>query len=49
MKNGWLIYSFFFVDVTVHLNTLNKGLQGKDKLITEISASIKAFKVTFRL
>jgi hypothetical protein len=37
------------VDVTGHLNTLNKELQGKDKLITEMFASIKAFKVKLRL
>jgi hypothetical protein len=37
------------VDVTGHLNTLNKELQGKDKLITEMFDSIKAFKVKLRL
>jgi hypothetical protein len=35
--------------VTGHLNTLNKVLQGKDKLITEMFDSIKAFKDTLRL
>jgi hypothetical protein len=39
----------FFVDVTGHLNTLNKELQGKDKLVTEMFDSIKAFKVKLRL
>jgi hypothetical protein len=33
---GWISDLAFFVDVTGHLNTLNKELQGKDKLITEI-------------
>jgi hypothetical protein len=37
------------VDVTSHLNTLNKELQGKDKLITEMFYCIKAFKVKLRL
>jgi hypothetical protein len=37
------------VDVTDHLNTLNKELQGKDKLIREMFDSIKAFKVKLRL
>jgi hypothetical protein len=32
------------MDVTGYLNTLNKELQGKDKLITEMFDSIKAFK-----
>jgi hypothetical protein len=38
-----------FVDGTGHLNTLNKELQGKDKLITEMYDSIKAFNVKLRL
>jgi hypothetical protein len=46
---GWISDSAFFVDVTGHLNTLNKELQGKDKLITEMFDSIKAFKVKLRL
>jgi hypothetical protein len=37
------------VDVTDHLNTLNKDLQGKEKLITKMFDSIKAFKVKLRL
>jgi hypothetical protein len=45
--------AFFFVcvcvcvdvDVTGHLNTLNKELQGKDKLIREMFNNVKAFKV----
>jgi hypothetical protein len=35
--------------VTGHLNTLNKELQGKDKLTTEMSDSIKAFNAKLRL
>jgi hypothetical protein len=37
------------VNVTGHLNILNKELQGRDKLITEMSDIIKAFKVTLRM
>jgi hypothetical protein len=46
---GWISDLAFFMDVTGHLNTLNKELQGKDKLITEMFDSIKAFKVKLRL
>jgi hypothetical protein len=37
------------VDVTDHLNNLNKELQGKDKLITDMYNNIKAFRVKLRL
>lgn len=37
------------MDVTGHFNTLNKELQGTDKLITVMSDGIKAFKVRLRL
>jgi hypothetical protein len=37
------------MDVTGHLNTLNRELQGKDNLFTEMFDSIKAFKVKLRL
>jgi hypothetical protein len=46
---GWISDLAFFADVTGHLDTLNKVLQGKDKFITEMFDSIKAFKVKFRL
>jgi hypothetical protein len=46
---GWISDLAFFVDVTGHLNTLNRELQGKDKLMTEMFDSIKAFKVKLRL
>jgi hypothetical protein len=50
---GWKSDLAFFVGrpllVTGHLNTLNKELQGKDTLITEMFDSIKAFKVKLRL
>jgi hypothetical protein len=33
---GWITDLAFLVDVTGHLNNLNKELQGKGKLITDI-------------
>jgi glutaredoxin-related protein len=46
---GWIRDLTFLVDATGHLNTLNKELQGKDKLITEMFDSIKAFRAKLRL
>jgi hypothetical protein len=46
---GWISDLASFVDVTGQLNTLNKELQGKHKLITEMFDSIKAFKVKLLL
>jgi hypothetical protein len=46
---GWITYLAFLVDVTGHLNNLNKELQGKGKLITDIYNNIKAFRVKLRL
>jgi hypothetical protein len=39
-------YTAFLVDATGHLNSLNKEMQGKDKLITEMF-DVKAFKLKF--
>jgi hypothetical protein len=41
---GWITDLAFLVDVTGHLNNLNKELQGKDKIITDMHNSIKAFR-----
>jgi hypothetical protein len=46
---GWITDLAFLVDVTGHLNNLNKELQGKDKLITDMYNNIKAFRVKLRL
>jgi hypothetical protein len=35
--------------VTGHLNSLNRELQDKNKLVTEMSCNIKVFKLRFRL
>lgn len=39
----------FLVDLTQHLNTLNKNLQGKDQLVSHLYAHVKAFRVKLRL
>jgi hypothetical protein len=42
---GWLTNLAFLVDVTCYLNNLNKELQGKDNLITNMYDNIKTSKV----
>lgn len=39
----------FLVDITEHLNQLNKKLMGKDKFITELVNSVAAFKLKLQL
>jgi hypothetical protein len=46
---GWITDLAFLVDMTRHLNNLNKELQGKGKLITDMYNGIKAFRVKLRL
>jgi hypothetical protein len=46
---GWITDLAFLVDVTGRLNNVNKELQGKDKLITDMYNDIKAFRVKRRL
>jgi hypothetical protein len=46
---GWITDTAFLVDVTRHLNNLNKELRGKHKLITDVCNNIKAFRVKLRL
>ncbi len=46
---GWLADLAFLVDLTSHLNALNKNLQGKDQLISEMYAHLKSFSVKLRL
>jgi hypothetical protein len=46
---GWITDLAFLVDVTGNLNNVNKELQGKDKLITDMCNNIKAFRVKLRL
>ncbi|MCJ8731192.1 hypothetical protein PDJAM_G00196560 [Pangasius djambal] len=45
----WLADLAFLVDLTEHLNTLNKNLQGKDQLVPQLHAHMKAFCVKLRL
>ena len=45
MIDGRVTKQFFFVmNLTAQLNALNKELRGRDKLITEMSDTIEAFK-----
>jgi hypothetical protein len=44
---GWITDLAFLVDVTGHLNNLNKELHGKDKLITDMYNNIMVFKSSF--
>lgn len=45
----WLADLAFLVDLTSHLNTLNKNLQGKDQLVSQLYAHLKAFCVKLKL
>ncbi|KAI3359992.1 hypothetical protein L3Q82_014321 [Scortum barcoo] len=45
----WLADLAFLVDLTHHLNTLNKSLQGKEQLVPHLYAHLKAFCVKLRL
>ncbi|KAJ8391904.1 hypothetical protein AAFF_G00083750 [Aldrovandia affinis] len=45
----WLADLAFLVDLIDHLNTLNKSLQGKEQLVTQLYAHMKAFCVKLRL
>jgi hypothetical protein len=43
------VMTSFFCDITAHLNDLNIQLQGKDQLIFQMFAAVKAFKMKFKL
>uniref|UniRef100_A0A3Q2Y307 HAT C-terminal dimerisation domain-containing protein n=1 Tax=Hippocampus comes TaxID=109280 RepID=A0A3Q2Y307_HIPCM len=45
----WLADLAFLVDLTHHLNTLNKNLKGKEQLVSHLYAHMKAFCVKLRL
>ncbi|XP_030613825.1 general transcription factor II-I repeat domain-containing protein 2 [Archocentrus centrarchus] len=45
----WLADLAFLVDLTDHLNSLNKSLQGKDQLVPQLYTQMKAFCVKLRL
>ena len=45
----WMQNLAFMVDVTKHLNTLNKQLQGRNKIVTQFYDSIFAFKLKLPL
>lgn len=45
----WLADLALLVDLTQHLNSLNKSLQGKDQLVPQMYTHVKAFSVKLRL
>ncbi|CAM5151831.1 unnamed protein product [Natator depressus] len=50
LKNeSWNQDLFFFCDITAHLNDLNIQLQGKNHLIFQMCAAVKAFKMKLKL
>ena len=45
----WVQDLAFMVDITQHLNGLNKMLQGRRKIVTQYKDSIRAFKLKLSL
>ena len=45
----WLSDLAFMVDLTGHLNVLNKQLQGRNKIITNMISDVKSFETKLRL
>jgi hypothetical protein len=45
----WISDFVFLVDMTQHLNDLNLQLQGRNQLVNDIFAHVKAFEVKVRL
>ncbi len=45
----WQSDLVFLIDINSHLNDLNKKLQGKDNVIHDLFATLKAFEVTLDL
>jgi len=48
-NEDWLCDLAFLTDVTFHLNILNKNLQGKDQLITDMFFAVVGFKNKLKL
>uniref|UniRef100_A0A674I7K9 SPIN-DOC-like zinc-finger domain-containing protein n=1 Tax=Terrapene triunguis TaxID=2587831 RepID=A0A674I7K9_9SAUR len=48
-NESWNQDLFFFCDITAHLNDLNIQLQGKNQLIFQMCAAVKAFKMKLKL
>jgi len=45
----WISNFAFVVDMSNHLNSLNKRFQAKDKLIAEMYENIRIFKLKLRM
>ena len=45
----WLAYMAFLIDLTDHLNSINKSLQGKNQFLTQFHAYMKAFSMKLSL
>uniref|UniRef100_K7FWM9 SPIN-DOC-like zinc-finger domain-containing protein n=1 Tax=Pelodiscus sinensis TaxID=13735 RepID=K7FWM9_PELSI len=48
-NESWNQDLFFFCDITAHLNDLNIQIQGKNQLIFQMCAAVKAFKMKLKL
>lgn len=48
-EEEWTLDLYFLSDISNHLNELNLSIQGKDKLISELSKSVKEFQLKLEL
>ena len=48
-SSEWMQNLAFMVDITQHLNNLNKMLQGRKRLVTQYYDTIRAFKLKLSL
>lgn len=48
-NNQWILELAFLTDLTCELNQLNKRLQEKNKLISEMYSDVKLFKMKLKL
>ena len=48
-NDDWIQDLMFFTDIMQHLNTLNLALQGKDKLLSDLSQTVFGFQNKIRI
>ena len=48
-NDDWIQDLIFFTDIMQHLNTLNLALQGKDKLLSDLSQTVFGFQNKIRI